>query len=259
MLRLFVVSLILILVGFLPQSVYLYQAFAFVARPFQVGMHSFSQVFIQEWDFWLRLRSLESERRYLESRILELESERSFFEEVYRENAVLRSQLGLVEEETYDQPHVLARVVGRSLKNKGGSLVIDQGTQAGVTAGDIVVLGSSLVGVVGESYSSQSEVYLLTDPQSKVAALDQSSPHRAKGVVVGRYETGLVMEDILPREEVRVGDIIISSGEGGTYPKGLMLGRVTSISSSESGILKTAELELFIDIRRLEEVFVIKP
>ena len=109
-----------------------------------------------------------------------------------------------------------------------------------------------------ETKERRSVVRLTADPEFRVAALDQDSPDRARGLVRGQFGTKLLLEKVLPDESLAVGDTVITSGEDARFPKGLILGKISRILGQEVEVFKSAELDLSIDINSLEEVFILR-
>lgn len=135
-------------------------------------------------------------------------------------------------------------------------LIISAGSRDGVAVGmPVVTSGALLVGRVARVSPHLAFVQLLDDPASQVAAMLQQS--RVTGLVEGRADGSLVMTEILPDEEVTVGDIVITSGLGGLLPKGLILGQVATVSYQEAALFQEAVLRPALDFRRLEMVLVI--
>jgi rod shape-determining protein MreC len=93
------------------------------------------------------------------------------------------------------------------------------------------------------------------DRQSAVDATVQRS--RSRGIVRGLGSEGIGFEFVARGADVVVGDLVITSGLGGVYPKGLRIGRVTAVSDPGAKLVQTATLEPAVDFGRLEQVFVI--
>ena len=135
-------------------------------------------------------------------------------------------------------------------------ITINVGTLQGVeTEMPVVSGGAGLVGRVAEVRPRTAEVQLLTDPDSAVAALLQTS--RVTGLVVGQPDGTLRMEYIPQEENVAVGDIVLTSGLGGVLPKGLVIGQVTEVLQMDYALFQSAVVRPAIDLSRLELVLVI--
>jgi rod shape-determining protein MreC len=135
-------------------------------------------------------------------------------------------------------------------------ITINVGSQHGVNIGDPVVgAGAGLVGRVAEVGPRTSKAQLLTDADSGVAVLLQTS--RVTGLVVGQPDGTLRMKYIPQDEEIETGDIVLTSGLGGVMPKGLVVGQVATVEGMDYELHKEAVVEPAIDFKRLEIVLVI--
>jgi rod shape-determining protein MreC len=118
-----------------------------------------------------------------------------------------------------------------------------------------VISDQGLVGLVRATSRNAAKAMLLLDPQSAVDGTVQRS--RERGIVRGRGGEELEFEFVAREADVVPGDIVITSGLDGVYPKGLRIGRVTSVSDPGAGLLQTATVEPAVDFTRLEQIFVI--
>jgi rod shape-determining protein MreC len=135
-------------------------------------------------------------------------------------------------------------------------IAINVGAQHGVKVGDPVVgAGAGLVGRVAEVGPRTSKVQLLTDADSAVAVLLQSS--RVTGLVVGQPDGMLRMKYIPQDEEIETGDIVLTSGLGRALPKGLVIGEIVTVEGEDYDPHKEAVVQPVVDFRRLETVLVI--
>jgi rod shape-determining protein MreC len=127
-----------------------------------------------------------------------------------------------------------------------------QGVETGMPA---VSGGAGLIGRVAQVGPRTAEVQLLTDTDSAVAALLQTS--RVTGLVVGQPDGTLRMEYIPQEQHIDVGDIVLTSGLGGFMPKGLVIGQVTEVLQMDYALFQSAVVRPAIDLSRLELVLVI--
>jgi rod shape-determining protein MreC len=135
-------------------------------------------------------------------------------------------------------------------------VTINVGTLQGVEIGMPAVSGGAvLVGRIAQVGPRTAKVELLTDPDSSVAALLQTS--RVTGLVVGQPDGTLRMEYIPQEENIDVGDIVLTSGLGGVMPKGLVIGQVTEVQKLDYALFQTAIVRPAIDFSRLELLLVI--
>ena len=192
------------------------------------------------------------------------------------ENADLRGRLAAVEEENlqlrealvaggrlarieemrgdFDIPMLPAELVGLDVSAWFRSGLVDRGRQHGVLSGMPVINEQGLVGLVTATSRSAAKVMLLIDRQSAVDAVVQRS--RSRGIVRGAHGDDLVFEFVVRDGDVQAGDVLVTSGLGGVYPKGLRIGEVTEVSESDSKMVRTASVRPAVDFGRLEQVFV---
>lgn len=174
--------------------------------------------------------------------------------EEYRQEAQ-RLQALLDMNDRYGVEGVSARVVGKSATAWNQTITINVGRAEGVEAGMTVMGASGVVGQVAWVAEHSSEVRLLSDSQSGAAAMVQSS--RAEGIVRGSLEGLLYLQDVDESSSVAVGDVVITSGLGGSYVSGLMIGTVVRVDAGEGGTPATIVVSPNADVDALEEVTVV--
>jgi rod shape-determining protein MreC len=96
---------------------------------------------------------------------------------------------------------------------------------------------------------------LITDQKSNVAAITQRE--RTPGIVSGGITRDLIMDFVPTDADVIVGDVVLTSGMGGVYPKGLIIGEVLSVSEEVNTLYKTITVRTLNDPNRLEEVAIL--
>lgn len=183
----------------------------------------------------------------------ELLSEHAQLQEYKQENERLQGLLDL--KDKYDLSGTAARVIGRSSQAWSQTVTIDKGTTSGVDSGQTVVGSSGVVGQVVSASSNSATVRLLSDPSSGAAAKVQSS--RDEGIVRGSLSGVLYLEDLEADAKVQAGDVIITSGLGGSYASGLIIGTVVSVETTQGGSTHRAVVAPSDEISSLEEVFVV--
>lgn len=149
-------------------------------------------------------------------------------EEQRLENERLRSLLNL--RDTYEIEGVAARVIGRSTDAWNQDITLDAGSNQGVESGLTVMGPTGVIGQVISVSGGSCRVRLLTDPQSGAAAMVQSS--RAEGIVRGSLDGLLYLENISADVNIQVGDVVLTSGLGGSYTRGLLIGTVARVEGS---------------------------
>ncbi len=174
-------------------------------------------------------------------------------EEYYQEAQRLQQLLDV--KDSYSMEGVTCRVISRSTDSWNQVLTIDAGTEDGIRAGLPVVGGSGLVGQIISASATTAEVRLLQDPQSGVAALIQSN--RKQGIVTGSFDGLLYLEDVDSDAQVQAGDVIITSGLGGGYYRGIMIGTVVKVDGAQGDENRKIILEANDSASPLEEVMVV--
>ena len=149
---------------------------------------------------------------------------------------------------------VAAEIIGAGATPDFRTVTIDKGTGAGLRA-DMAVIGTAgVVGRVVMSSPRAAKVQLLIDRNAAAGALIERS--RAQGVVVGRGDDRLQMEYVSEVADVAVGDVVVTSGIDGIFPKGYVIGRVESIDKNGTAY-KRITVKPAIDFSGLEEVLVV--
>lgn len=147
------------------------------------------------------------------------------------------------------------QVVGHDPSNPLAYIIVDVGANDGVKQGMPVTRAGALVGQVVRVGQHASRILLITDPTSKINARIQSSG--ATGIVTGSIDGTLRMTRIPPDVEVHVGDIVITSGYGGNFPRRLVIGQITQVHKRDVDPFQTADLAPAADFGALEIVSVI--
>lgn len=177
---------------------------------------------------------------------------------VQEEAAQLRSlqTLAEVREQFPNDRFLSASVVSRDSSNMRALVAINRGRSDGIREGMIVLTeGQSLVGRVAKVSEGYAWVQLITDPKSAVSARVQES--RAEGVVAGNYGGYLNMEFVGQGAAVNQGDFVITSGVGGGYPAGIVIGRVAKVEKTDQALFQSVHVDHLASLSRLEHVLVL--
>jgi rod shape-determining protein MreC len=208
-------------------------------------------------DFWINIkdiRKLSEINKALEKENRKLISQNSNLKELKNENEILRAQLGFIQEHP-EYKLVAAEVIGRDPNNFLQFMTINKGSRDGIKKDMPVISEGYLVGKIFEVDKTNSKVLLITNPSSIVNALIQES--RATGIIKGELGYSLTIESISQEAKVELGDTVITSGLGGTFPKGLIIGEIIQIEKKEAEVFKKAQVSPLVDFTSLEVVFVI--
>jgi rod shape-determining protein MreC len=147
-----------------------------------------------------------------------------------------------------------AQVVGQDVSGWFQSALLDRGQASQVRSGMPVVNDSGLVGLVTATTPGAARTMMLVDRRSAADGIVQRS--RARGMVQGTGSDHLQFVFMVRGDDVREGDLVITSGVGGVYPKGLRIGTVTSVQADRNQLLHTADVRPVVDFGRIEQVFV---
>ncbi len=192
-------------------------------------------------------------REFLSSQLVETSLENMHLREAYIENNRLRAALGFISE-NLDQKPIAAFVISRDPDLIYDNLTINIGTIDSVKIGDSVITSKGLVGHVSAVSKSNSIVTLIT--RSRISAL--ISETRTQGIVTWLHGNTYSLKFVDAAAEVKVGQYVKTSGLGGRFPKGLPLGKITTITKDKnSPVFQTVLLESAVDLLNLEEVFVL--
>jgi rod shape-determining protein MreC len=207
------------------------------------------------------LEGVREENRKLNRKVMELSLRNSWLQEEHLENQRLRELLKFRSELTYQVTP--ADLVASEPNRRYFSVLINKGSVEGVKRNMPVVNMHGLVGKIVEVSPHSSVVQLMIDPSFRASALDQRS--RVYGIIKPGSGFTLRLDNVPLTEDVRVGDVVISSGLGGIFPPGIQIGMVTAVESQETystedgsfGIFKMILVNPSVDFSRLEELFVL--
>lgn len=253
---LFVFALILISLRIKQRSgvEWLDSTFMEICSPFQrISSYPIKvvQKIIEEYVFLLNIRK---ENEALKRRILELERENNQLKEMALANARLKSLLDF--KEKISTSVIAAEVIARDPTSWFKSITINRGERDGVKKGMAVISPKGVVGHILKTSPNSSVVLLITDYNSAIDSIVQRT--RAKAIVEGLGENRCQLKYLLKTEDVSIGDVVVTSGLGGNFPKGLMIGEIKKVDNQGYGIFKYAELVPSVDIPKLEEVLIVK-
>jgi len=198
---------------------------------------------------------VENER--LKDQVNQLITENNRLIEYRQENARLRKLLSFQEAVGSNYSLIAARVIARNPENWYSTLSIDKGQIQGIEKNMPVINDVGLVGRVINVAPDSAEVLLIIDREGAVGGMVQQS--RVPGVVEGYGPNTDLLQMIHLAHDAPVyrNQVVITSGLGGIFPKGLRIGYVNNVVPEANGLMKRAYLQPFVDFDRLEEVMVI--
>lgn len=193
----------------------------------------------------------------LERQVEQLQSEIVVLNECKAENQRLTELLNYKQVMAQRYDLLVASVIARDPDNWFATVTLNRGSREGVRENMAVLTHQVLVGRVINATEECCEVLLITDPRSGVGALIQEI--RTPGIVEGNVgSTGTARIIHIPNDaQVAEGQVVVTSGNGSIYPKGIPIGRIVSVSDESAGLFKRADIQLFAKMYQLEEVFIV--
>jgi len=205
------------------------------------------------WKNHFFLAEARKENLRLKARIEKLEFENSGYQEVLLTNKRLQDLLNI--QDKFEDPLLPAMVTGWDSSGMFKSIIIDKGSREGVAIHMAVVSSEGVVGRVVSVSPRYSQVLLVTDQNSAIDGLVQST--RGRGMVKGSGPGECYFDYVIKTCEIKPGDALVTSGLGGIFPKGLLLGRVKSVDDSPYKLFKDVRVVPAVNFNKLEEVLII--
>ncbi|SMC28007.1 rod shape-determining protein MreC [Desulfacinum hydrothermale DSM 13146] len=211
----------------------------------------------QTLDGWLKhyvyLRQVQRENERLRGEVARLKSELTRYREAFLENQRLRRLLDF--REGLDLETVPARIVVHDATGWFQTVMIDKGFKDGIRPDMPVVNEEGVVGHVLEVSDSFSRVLLVTDRESAVDALIQRN--RVRGILSGEDGQNCTLRYVRSNQDVRTGDLVITSGKDGIFPGGLRVGVVQQVSREPAALFQKVTVAPVVNLASVEEVLVI--
>jgi rod shape-determining protein MreC len=204
------------------------------------------------WHNYFYLRGVRAENRTLKAQI-----ERMSLEQVRMSqdaDQARRLQALLAFKEQFISQTMAAQVIGSSGSELSRSVYIDKGERDGIKPDMAVITADGIVGKVLRVYGSTSLVLLIDDQTSGVGALLDKT--RLQGILRGTPSGEVVLEKVMSDETVPAGEMVLTSGGDGIFPKGLLVGRVTKVAPG-SELFLNIRVRPAADLSKLEEVLVV--
>ena len=229
-----------------------------VVTPFQSLLTSASSGIGNFFGYFGNIDTLKEENKRMQEEIYSLSDSVRKMEQHKLENERFREMLEL-KKSMADYGLVGAEVIGKDPGNWFNSFTIDKGTSSGLAVRQPVMTSSGLVGHIYEIGSNWARVLTIIDANSSVGAIVV----RTRDVAVIESDAELAEEGLCKMTyvgksaSVIPGDIIETSGLGGIYPKGLLIGKIREIRPATAGMSQYAIIEPSTDLERISEVFVV--
>lgn len=230
------------------------QAAISVTSPF-FGAVTKTILFTQDiWKTYFMTVQAVKENTELKKKLAEAQEIKNHYEELALENARLKKFVNFTS--SVPNMYIAARVIARDPSPWFQTVMIDKGLKDGLQKGSPAMVSEGIVGQVIEVTDNFSRILLLTDRNSAVDALIQSS--RVRGIVKGNNEEPCSFVYTLRKDEVKEGETVITSGLDQVFPKGLMIGRVVMVTKDQTHLFQDITIETSVDFEKIEEVLVLK-
>lgn len=224
--------------------------------PIQMGLSGTGDEIGSIADTVSRVRDLASENRDQQQQIDQLQSQLVDMRELQVENDDLRNLLSM-KQRTGPGTLLPVTVIARDDSPYVQAITVDSGTTGGVHQGDIVVTDKGLVGRVETADPTSSKVRLITDINSSVAVRLQG-PDRTTGVLRGQSPSDLLVIAYIPQTDtVTPGEVVISSGLGGLFPEGIVVGTVSQVDRNDADPFQVAAVTPAVDMAKIERLYVV--
>jgi len=224
-----------------------------LVAPLQSVVHRCIHFFVDKWEHYFMLVSAARENERLRAELARAVASNQRLQELELANQRFRDLLGF--RKTLDQKVLAAEVIGKDPSPWFRNVTIDKGEKDGVTRGLPVIVPEGVVGQVTEVAAGYAKVMLIIDRTNAVDALVQRT--RARGIVQGDFAVHCILKYVLRKNDVQVGDKVISSGLDGVFPKGQPIGRISEVTHGKSGIFQDLTVTPFVDFEKLESVLVV--
>ena len=230
-----------------------------VISPVESGVSTALDPFRGAYQWMAGIFSAQSENQRLRQESDQLRAEVVSLREQSEENKRLRDMLGFVNQPSFpaDYKFVTSRVIGRSGSAWNATITINRGTDAGVQLGQTVVSGQGLVGQISAVTTNSAQVLLIIDQNSHVEAKLQNGA--TTGTVLGSINGLLEMDFVDKNQKVQKNDVVVTSGMGKLFVKGIQIGVVDEAADQQIEYFKSVSITPFVDFGRLEEVLVLLP
>jgi rod shape-determining protein MreC len=224
-----------------------------VAAPVQNTLNTAVKGIGDAWNRYIFLVGLVDENNKLKKRINELKADLNVYQEGYLESQRLKKLLSVIDDSDHD--YIAARIIEREQASPSKIILINKGSAQGLAVGMPVVAQPGMIGRITDLSWHSARVLLLIDESSNIDALVQRN--RTQGIIRGAGSRGCILKYVSKTQDVKEGDTVISSGIGGVFPKGIIIGTVNHVDRQETGLFLKINVTPAIDFSKLEEVLII--
>jgi len=230
------------------------RVFISITSPVQRAVSETSYFIQNIWDTYFMSVIAVKENVELKKQLGKVTEIKNRYEELELENIRLKKFVNFTDQ--VPAIYVAAQIIARDPSPWFKTIIIDKGAKEGLVKGSPVLVSEGIVGKIIKVANNYSRVLLITDRNSAVDALVQKS--RVRGIVKGNNEDNCSFVYALRKDEVKEGEMIVSSGLDQVFPKGLKIGRVLKVAKAHSQLFQDITIETSVDFDKIEEVLVFK-
>lgn len=224
-----------------------------IIGPLQTAVTKITNYTGSIWKNYIALVHVRQENEQLRMELQQYKAANIEYREARATNMRLQKLLEL--KESLPPPTLTAEIIGQDPSLWFRTLTINRGSSDGVQKGMPVVTVEGVVGQVLTSSPNYSKVLLATDPNSAIDVLTQRT--RVQGIVKGLGRDAYALNYVLKSALVDEGDFILTSGLGGVFPKGLIVGTVSKVKKTRRGMFQEIEVKPAVDFTQLEHLIII--
>jgi rod shape-determining protein MreC len=202
---------------------------------------------------YIDLLNVREENAHLRNELARVNADRARLAELEAENQHLGELLEL--RNALGANAVAANVIGGDATGLSRTLIIASGTDEGLRPGMAVLANQGVVGKIITVSPHASRVLLINDHNSALDGFDQRS--RARGIVAGLVDDGLILKYADRSQDVGTGDAIVTSGLDGIFPRGLLVGTISSVHREGPGLFLGVRIAPAVDFKELEQVLIL--
>ncbi len=224
-----------------------------VLAPFQNAFSQSSRFLRDIWRHYFAMVAASQENDQLKQQLARADEMKNVWVEARLANERFRRLIEL--EKPLGDSVVFAEVIAKDPTTWFKTVIINKGRRHGLEKGMPALVAEGIVGQVVEASGHYAKILLVVDRNSAVDALVQRT--RVRGLFSGASTAQGHLDYVLLKEDVQVGDTIVTSGLDGVFPKGLRIGSVASVEARPNEMFHTIEVAPFVDFEKLEELLVV--
>ena len=226
--------------------------FYLISSPLQKSLWKIGDRVSDFFETIAKIKDLKRENQELKLKVQELIAENVALKELKKENELLREALEIGLEKEFKL--ILAQVTGKDISQD--FILIDKGVKDGILENlPVITQQKVLVGKISQVYRNFSKVQLISDKNSSFDA--KISDQEIFGLVKGKGNFNLSFNLVPKENEIKEGDLLVTSALGGVFPAGLIIGKISQVRKSDLEPFQTAQIQPAFNLRDLEKLFII--